>query len=118
LGSEEGPIVEIGMCLEQIRMIQTWSAKAWGLAVDTAGPEYDGGSSKKAEEMKALADSCDAEYDAVIECLEGQYADWARLARQHLEDARSLESEGGDAFYAQMALQALDEYLAEEGAEQ
>jgi hypothetical protein len=91
--------------IEQIRKIQTLSATAWELAVDTAGPEYAGGSRAKAKAMKHLADSCDAEYDAAIECLEGRNAD---LARQHLESARSLESEGGDDSHAEMALKVLD----------
>lgn len=81
------------------------------MAVDTAGPEYNGGSLERAKTMQHLADSCDAEYDAALECLEEQYADWARLALQHLEDARSLESEGGDASHAQKAIQALKEYI-------
>lgn len=98
----------------QIKQIQAQSVLAWEMAVDTAGPEYDGGSDEKAEKMQSLADSCDEAYDAAIETLEGQYADWARNARAHLEEARSLESEGGDSSHADSALEALADYIAED----
>lgn len=104
--------------IAQIKQIQGWSNAAWEQAVDTAGPEYAGGSEGKAAQMQALADECDSEYDAAIETLEGQYANWQSDAKSHLEQARSLESEGGDGSHADMALEALAEYIAEETAKE
>jgi hypothetical protein len=100
--------------VEQIKNFQKWSAMNWEMAVDTAGPEYDGGSSEKAEEMQSLADACDEAYDAAIEALEGQYEGWVLNALTHLEEAQTQEKEGGDSSHADMALEALCDYLDDE----
>jgi hypothetical protein len=97
----------------QIKQIQGWSQAAWGTAIDTAGPEYSGGSAERQEAMRELAESCDAAYDAAIETLEGQYENWAQNAKHYLEEAKGYESEGGDSSHATMALEALKDYLTE-----
>jgi len=98
----------------EIKVFQAWSALAWEMAVDTAGAEYPGGSAEKATEMQSLADACAEAYDAAIECLEGQYEGWAQNAQTHLEEAKSLEADGGDDFHAREALEALTDYIAED----
>lgn len=103
--------------VSEIKGIQARSAAAWEMAVDTADAEYPGGSVEKAAEMQSLADACDVAYDAAIEALEGQYDGWASAAQIHLEEAKSLESDGGDSSHAIEALEALAEYLAEDALE-
>lgn len=88
----------------KIEKLQRQSVLAWEMAVETAGPEYAGGSEGKAEAMQSLADECDEAYDAAIAALESGDIDAARTA---LETAKSLESEGGDASHAISALEVL-----------
>jgi hypothetical protein len=102
----------------ELTQIRTWSEDAWDMAVDTAGPEYDGGSVDRAAEMRSAGDECLEEYDAAIETLRNQYDGWARDAREHLLAAKRLESDGGDSSHAQMAIEALDEYLAQDEEDQ
>lgn len=102
----------------EIKAIQARSANAWEMAVDTAGPEYPGGSVERAAELQSLADACDEAYEAAVDTLEGQYDGWASAAQLHLEEARSLESDGGDASHAIEALEALADYAAEDAADE
>lgn len=95
--------------IETIETLQQQSANAWDMAVDTAGPEYPGGSKQRATDMRALADECDEKYEAAIACLE---EDDIAGARTHLEQAARLESEGGDASHARSAIKALDANIA------
>jgi len=96
----------------KIERIQKRSLLAWETAVDTAGPEYAGGSSEKQAKMQALADECDALYDALIADLEtGQISD----ARERIASIRSLESECGDCSHAVEALEVIEAYVAAEG---
>lgn len=93
----------------KIERIQKRSLLAWETAVDTAGPEYAGGSAEKQDEMQSLADESDALYDLLIQDLEaGQISD----ARERIASIRALESEGGDCSHAVEALEALEAYVS------
>lgn len=94
----------------KIEKIQTQSQQAWGMAVETAGPEYAGGSAAASEAMQELSDACDEAYDAAIQALEdGDFA----AAREQLEQAKHLEGQAGDGSHAVSALEALDAATAD-----
>ena len=97
--------------VSELRQVSGWSDGAWEAAIN--GAEIDGDAVKVAS-MKSLAASCAESYKAAIEAVEVQGSNWETCARQHLADARALEAEGGDASHADMAIEALDDYLAEE----
>ena len=91
----------------------------WEMAVDTVGPEYDGGSEERADQCREDAEECAEAYEAAIECVRGMYANWSEECRGHLFDAKRLESQWGDCSEASAPIRALDEYteeLAEEEA--
>lgn len=90
--------------LAAVKSAQQHSNAAWGTAVDTAGPGYDGGSEERAADMQSLADECDESYDAAIAALEAGDVEAARAA---LEQCRRLEGEGGDNSDAAGALESL-----------
>lgn len=89
------------------------SRLSWEMAIDTAGPEYDGGSEDRADKAREDAEGCAEAYEAAIECARGMYANWSEECRGHLLDAKRLESEWGDCSEASAAIRALDEYLGE-----
>ena len=101
------------MCLAILKQCRTWSANAWDNAVETAGPEYPGGSVARATRLRELADECLSDYDAAIQCVREQCAGWYGDARTHLLSAEALEALGGDASDARTASEALDEYASE-----
>lgn len=90
--------------VSKIQKLAASSAQCWDMAVDTAGPEYSGGSERKASEMQDLADECESAYDSAIEAIE---RDDMTAAIACLEQAKTLEAEGGDASHAIKALQIL-----------
>jgi hypothetical protein len=94
-----------------IQSIQSQSNAAWEMAVDTAGPEYAGGSRKNQKAMQSLADSCDSCYDAAIASLEAEGCDYD-AALESLRQARHLESEGGDCAHADEAIAAVEAHVA------
>lgn len=92
--------------IAKIRKFQTQSNEAWDMAIETAGPEYSGGSIERQDAMQSLADTSEGYYEDAIEALEaGDYAS----AIEALGQAKSCESEGGDCSYASSALEALNE---------
>lgn len=94
-----------GSILAIIAAAQESSRNAWDMAVDTAGPEYGGGSEERAESMRIVSDECDELYDDAIAAL---HAGDIPTARAALEQCRSLEAEGGDGSDAAGALEAID----------
>jgi hypothetical protein len=90
----------------QIEKLSTLSANAWDMAVETAGPEYDGGSEERAESLRRLADACSDAYDDALLALGREDIDAAVDA---LETASRLESEGGDSSHADEALELLSD---------
>lgn len=90
--------------LASVRESQLSSELCWEMAIETAGPSYDGGSSEAQARMQALSDACDASYDAAIETLEALGEGWRSEVRGHLLDAQRSEAEGGDSGPATEAL--------------
>lgn len=89
---------------DRIEKLAQSSANAWSMAVETAGPDYLGGSDAAASAMAALADECSDAYEAAGRAvLDGDVI----AAESELERARSLEAEGGDDSHARDALEAL-----------
>lgn len=80
------------------------SELGWEMAVDTAGAEYPGGSDERAEKMRSMADGCDDAYAEAVAALERGDVE---AAIESLEQARGLESDGGDSSHASSALALL-----------
>ena len=93
--------------LDTLADIRTRSELAWEAAIDTAGPEYPGGSKDRVAAMRALAHECDAEYQAAIDELVADYSGARLEAIKHLAQARRLEGQGGDDCHAREALDLL-----------
>lgn len=89
---------------KQIESLRTQSEQAWEMAVETAGPEYSGGSTERAEAMQSLADACGEAWQRAADALD---ADDFAAALAALEEARGLESEGGNDSHARSAIEAL-----------
>jgi hypothetical protein len=94
---------------DRISKIASDSRDAWEMAVETAGPEYCGGSDERAAEMQKLADACDDAYDRAIDAVTDE--DMV-AALEALEEARSLESEGGDCSHARSAIEIVAEEVS------
>ncbi len=90
---------------KRVKVIQLQSKTAWEMAIDTAGPDYQGGSDTKQESMQDLADECDTYYDIAVGALEVKNYE---LALDSLLEARSLESKGGDCSHADSAIKELN----------
>ena len=87
---------------QRIGRLRTQSELAWETAVETAGPEYPGGSEEREASMQSLADGCDDAWQRAEDALE---AGDIGAAIEALEEARSLESEGGDDSHARRAIE-------------
>ncbi len=87
-----------------ISRIRMQSELACETAVETAGAEYPGGSEELEASMQSLADGCDDAWQRAEEALE---AGNLSAAREALEEARTLEDEGGDDSHARSALELL-----------
>ena len=89
---------------DRISRLRTQSELAWETAVETAGPDYPGGSEDREASMQSLADACDDAWQRAEVALE---ASDISAAVEALEKASSLESEGGDDSHSRRALELL-----------
>lgn len=99
--------------IQKIQSIQSQSNASWETAVDTAGPDYAGGSEANQDAMQSLADSADISYDNAIAALEMADLDASNYWRaiEELKSARSAESEGGDCSFADEAIELIEQTI-------
>lgn len=98
--------------IQKIQSIQSQSNASWETAVDTAGPDYAGGSEANQDAMQSLADSADISYDCAIAAPEMADLDASNYRQaEELKSARLAESEDGDsADYTDEALEIVSGY--------
>jgi hypothetical protein len=82
---------------QQIEALRAQSELAWEMAVDTAG------SDEREAAMQALADECDDAWQRAVDALDADL----NASLEALEEARSLEREGGDDSHARRAQEIL-----------
>lgn len=98
----------MGISISWIRDCRNNSARSWERMAD------DAETADARAEVEQLWRECVSCYEAAIDSIRDQYADWRAYARQHLEKAAWLERQGGDDSDARSALEELDEVDAEE----
>ncbi len=97
-------VSQISTVVETIKAARERSELCWEMAKDTADNEA------KAAEWQSEGEACDDHYSDALDDIEsGDYAG----ALESLEQARSLESDGGDDQHARCAIEALRSVLSD-----